>query len=91
MIVAGDINVCHEPIDIHNPKQSEESPGYTFLERSSFTKLLKNLEFVDTFRELYPETQNFTWWAYRGRGMRQRNLGRRCDYILVEQKVIEAY
>ncbi|CAI2372336.1 unnamed protein product [Moneuplotes crassus] len=91
VIVTGDLNVCHEPIDIHNPRQCEQSAGFTFWERSSFTKILKTLELVDTFREFYPETANYTWWSNRGGRMRLRNLGRRIDYVLVDQKVIDGY
>mmetsp|Transcript_13359 Transcript_13359/g.11859 ORF Transcript_13359/g.11859 Transcript_13359/m.11859 type:complete len:157 (+) Transcript_13359:586-1056(+) len=88
IIVTGDLNVCHEPIDIHNPRLAEGSQGYTFWERGSFAKALKTLDLVDSFRELYPETSNYTWWSNRGKGMRSRNLGRRIDYVLMEEKVI---
>ena len=86
MIVTGDFNVCHEPIDIHNPIISEGSPGYTFYERSSLTKTLKTIGLVDSYRKLHPETRNYTWWSSRGVKMRQRNLGRRLDYIFMDER-----
>ena len=86
VIVAGDFNVCHEPIDIHNPEKSEWGAGYTFYERTSFSKLLRS-GFADTYRLLNPDTANYTWWSNIGNNLRNKNLGRRYDYILIDDRI----
>lgn len=54
VIVAGDLNVCHQEIDIYDPKGKHKSPGYSPQERASFTEFLKS-GWVDTFRSMYPD------------------------------------
>ena len=54
-IVCGDLNVAHKEIDIHNPKGNKKNAGFTNEERNSFDKLLKEVNLVDTYRELNPE------------------------------------
>ena len=64
VVIAGDMNVAHEPIDLFNPKPNEWSAGFTFYERSSLTQLL-NSGFVDSFREIYPDRVKYSWWSNR--------------------------
>ena len=74
VIVCGDLNVAHNPIDLKNPKSNERNAGYTIEERQQFTKLLE-AGFIDTFRLLYPEkTDTYSWWSYRFRA-REKNAG----------------
>ena len=54
VVIFGDMNVAHKPIDLALPKQNEGKAGFTWEERESFTNLLK-LGFKDSFRELYPD------------------------------------
>lgn len=63
-IWAGDLNVAHKEIDIHNPKSAKKSPGFTPQERDSFTETLES-GWLDTFRHLYPETVAYSWWNVR--------------------------
>lgn len=66
VVLAGDLNVCHQEIDLWEPRGREYSPGYSQEERSSFTELLEVRGFVDTFRYLYPQKVQYTWFSYFG-------------------------
>ena len=82
VILTGDLNVAHEEIDLKNPKANTHNAGFTKEEREKFTLLLGE-GFHDTFRELYPETQTFSWWSYRFNA-RARNAGWRIDYFVTD-------
>lgn len=81
LLISGDINICHESIDIHNPVSNKNSSGFLPEERQWITDFL-NLGFVDTFRTLNKEPDNYTWWTYRF-GARGKNLGWRIDYHFI--------
>ena len=83
VILCGDLNVAHEPIDLKNPKSNERNPGYSIEERTKMTMLLKS-GFVDSFRYLYPEKVGYSWWSYRFQA-RQKNIGWRIDYFIVSE------
>jgi exodeoxyribonuclease-3 len=87
VIVCGDMNVCHQRIDIARPDSNyNKSPGYTQAEIDGFNHIL-DAGFVDSFRVLHPEDQKFSWWSYRG-GARARNVGWRLDYFLVSERMM---
>lgn len=83
VIVCGDLNVAHNPIDIKNPKSNERSAGYTIEERTQFSKLL-NAGFTDAFRYVYPDKVQYSWWSYMFKA-RLNNVGWRIDYFLISQ------
>lgn len=83
VIVCGDMNVAHNPIDLARPKQNEGNAGYSEQERGKFNELL-DAGFVDSFRYLHPNDQVFSWWSYRMKA-RERNVGWRIDYFLVSE------
>jgi AP endonuclease-1 len=88
VIIAGDMNVSHQEIDLKNPKANKKSAGFTQEERDGFTKFL-SLGFVDTFRFLYPEKANsYTFWTYM-KDARAKNIGWRLDYFIVSKRLIE--
>ena len=85
IIYAGDLNVAHKEIDLKNPKQNTRSAGFTIEERNAFTQLLDN-GYTDTFRYLYPEKIQYTWWSYRFKA-REKNIGWRIDYFVVSNSI----
>lgn len=86
VILCGDFNVAHRSIDLRNPKENEGNAGFTVEERGNFDYLLKE-GFIDTYRFLYPSTEGaYTWWSYR-KGIREKNIGWRLDYILVSEEL----
>lgn len=76
----GDMNVAHENIDTHNPKNNDHHPSFTPEERSGFSELLK-MGFYDTFRKINDKTAKYTFWNYWFNA-RKFNKGWRVDYAL---------
>ena len=88
VIVCGDMNVAHEPIDLKNPDSNHMNPGFSDQERGKFSELL-DAGFVDSFRALYPDkTDAYSWWSYRA-AARSRNVGWRIDYFVVSERLRE--
>ena len=88
VIITGDLNVAHQPIDLKNPKSNyNKTAGYTEVEIQGFKALL-NAGFIDTFRYLYPDKIAYTYWSYRFNA-RARNAGWRIDYFLVSENLID--
>ncbi len=86
VIVCGDFNVAHQPIDLKNPSANKHTAGFTDEEREGFTKLL-SAGFTDSFRHLYPDKRDaYTYWSYRF-GARARNAGWRIDYACISQRL----
>ena len=87
VIYCGDLNVAHEEIDLKNPKTNHFSAGFTDEERGKFTELL-NSGFSDTFRSLYPDKIEYSWWSYMFQA-RQKNVGWRIDYFVVSNRIMD--
>ena len=86
VIVCGDMNVAHQPIDLKNPKSNQQNAGFTPEERSKMTALL-SAGFTDTFRFLYPDRKDiYSWWSYMFHA-RENNAGWRIDYFLCSDRV----
>ena len=81
VVVCGDLNVAHQEIDIKNPKTNRKNAGFTDQEREKFSCLLE-AGFIDTYRYLYPEKVEYSWWSYRFKA-REKNAGWRLDYFLI--------
>lgn len=86
LVVLGDYNICHEEIDIHNPKMKGVS-GFLPEERKWLGELI-NSGFIDSYRYLHPEKQEFSWWSYRANS-RANNKGWRLDYAMVSEPLQE--
>ena len=87
VIVCGDMNVAHRPIDLKNAKANIGNAGYSYEERGKFAELLAT-GLVDTFRHFYPDqTGAYSWWSYRGNA-RENNTGWRIDYFLADQRLV---
>ena len=88
VIVCGDLNVAHRPIDLKHPAANRFNPGFSDEERAKMTELLDS-GFTDTFRFLHPEERDaYSWWSYRFRA-RENNAGWRIDYFLVSDRLKE--
>ena len=80
LIINGDVNICHKPIDIHDPIRNATSSGFLPEEREWVTQFLES-GFVDCFREFNHQPHQYTWWSYRANA-RNNNKGWRIDYNL---------
>ena len=86
IIITGDFNTAHMPIDLKNPKSNEKTSGFLPEEREWVQKFLDH-GFVDIFRRLYPERVQYTWWTYISNA-RARNVGWRLDYFLISESLV---
>ena len=87
VILNGDMNVCHQAIDIARPDANyNKSPGYTQTEIDGMSNFI-NSGLKDSFRELYPDEVKYSWWSFRA-GARERNIGWRLDYMLVSEALM---
>lgn len=87
VVLNGDMNVCHQEIDLARPKSNyNKSPGYTQVEIDGMNNFIK-AGFKDSFREFYPAEVKYSWWSFRG-GAREKNIGWRLDYMLVSESLM---
>lgn len=81
LLVVGDFNTAHRPIDLARPRENTQTSGFLDIERAELDRWLE-AGWVDTFRHLHPEREGvYSWWSQR-RGVRARNVGWRIDYVL---------
>ena len=88
VVLCGDYNVAHKPIDLARPRENEKSPGYLPEERAWMDRFV-GAGYVDTFRMFNSEGGNYTWWSYFTKG-RERNVGWRIDYHCVNPAARDA-
>lgn len=85
VILCGDLNIAHQEIDLKNPKTNQDNAGFLPEERAWMTKFLSH-GFTDSFRHLNPTAKDrYSWWSYRP-GVRERNIGWRLDYHVVNSE-----
>ncbi len=87
VVVTGDWNTAHHPIDLARPKQNVNTSGFMPVEREKLDLYVKN-GWVDTFRLFHPEGDRYSWWTYRF-GARERNVGWRIDYYFVNEGFVD--
>lgn len=85
LLVCGDYNICHRPIDIHNPDRNKNTSGFLPQERAWMDKFF-DAGFLDTFRVFVPDAHRYSWWTYRA-GARDKNLGWRIDYFAATESM----
>ena len=83
IILAGDFNTAHMPIDLKNPTSNRKNSGFLPEEREWVQRYLDH-GFVDVYRRLYPDRVQYTWWT-NILNSRQRGVGWRIDYFLVSE------
>jgi exodeoxyribonuclease III len=84
LIIAGDYNIVHTRLDIHNPDRKDNPSGYRPDERAWMDNWFTEMGFCDSFRLLHPDSIEFSWWSFRA-GSKKKNLGWRIDYISVTE------
>lgn len=86
LILSGDFNICHRPIDIHDPIRNATVSGFLPEEREWLSRFL-NRGYIDTFRHLVKEPHNYSWWSYRANA-RANNKGWRIDYNMITENLL---
>ncbi len=81
LVLCGDYNIAHRPIDLARPRENEQSPGYLPEERAWMDRFI-DAGYRDTFRMFTDDGGHYTWWSYFTKG-RERNVGWRIDYHCV--------
>ncbi len=81
-ILCGDWNIAHKEIDLRNWKANRKNSGFLPEEREWMDKVFGPVNYVDAFREINPEPDQYTWWSNRGRAW-DNNVGWRLDYQVV--------
>jgi len=85
-IICGDMNIAHKEIDLKNWKGNRKNSGFLPEERAWMDKLFGHHAFVDAFREVNQEAEQYTWWSNRGRAW-EKNVGWRIDYQIVSDEL----
>lgn len=87
LILAGDYNICHKAIDIHDPIGNKNSSGFLPEERAWMDQFFE-AGMIDSFRKLNPNPHQYSWWSFRANA-RNNNKGWRIDYINVTQNLTD--
>jgi len=87
LLVGGDYNTAHKPIDLAHPGQNKRISGFLVEERAWLDRLVE-AGFVDTFRQFHPdEKEQYTWWSPLTKA-RERNVGWRIDYFFASDNLV---
>jgi exodeoxyribonuclease-3 len=85
-LFCGDVNIAHKEIDLKNWRSNQKNSGFTPEERAWMDKLIGEIGYVDAFRAVNTNPDEYTWWSNRGRA-REKNVGWRIDYHLVSPEL----
>tara|TARA_B100000676_G_scaffold311050_1_gene379570 strand:+ start:359 stop:1183 length:825 start_codon:yes stop_codon:yes gene_type:complete len=79
IIICGDWNIAHKEIDLRNWRSNQKNSGFLPEERAWMTKVINKLKFVDVFRKINQDPDQYTFWSNRGKAW-DKNVGWRIDY-----------
>jgi exodeoxyribonuclease-3 len=85
-LLCGDWNIAHKEIDIRNWRGNLKNSGFLPEERAWLDLLFGRLGFVDAFRHVNPDPDQYTWWSNRGQAW-SKNVGWRIDYQVASPKL----
>ncbi|MGM0603732.1 MAG: exodeoxyribonuclease III [Bacillota bacterium] len=85
VLIFGDYNTAHHPIDLKNPEANKDTSGFLPVEREWLDKL-EDHGYIDTYRYFYPDKETYSWWSYRTRA-RERDAGWRIDYHFISEEL----
>ncbi len=86
VIISGDYNTAHKPIDLARPKENEDTSGFLPVERAWIDRWIEDGQ-VDIFRKFNDQPHQYTWWDLKS-GARGRNVGWRIDYHFVTKDFV---
>ena len=87
LVITGDVNTAHKPIDLKNPKANQKNSGFLPEERAWVDKFIEH-GYVDSFRAFNKDPDQYTWWSYRF-NVRAKNVGWRIDYFFVTEGLMK--
>jgi len=90
LILCGDYNIAHKKIDLKNWRGNQKNSGFLPEERAWMDKLFGPMGFVDAFRVINQEEEQYTWWSYRNRTAWDNNVGWRIDYQVITPGLINS-
>ncbi|MCB1947977.1 exodeoxyribonuclease III [Nitrosomonas sp.] len=88
IILCGDWNIAHKEIDLKNWRANQKNSGFLPEEREWLTRVFDEIGYVDVFRRLNPEPDQYTWWSNRGQAW-ANNVGWRIDYQIATSEIAE--
>ena len=88
-IICGDWNIAHKPIDLKNWRSNQKNSGFLPEERAWLDEVLEKVGWVDAFRVVNQESDQYTWWSNRGRAW-EKNVGWRIDYQIISPSLKDA-
>jgi exodeoxyribonuclease-3 len=85
-VLCGDWNIAHKAIDLKNWRSNQKNSGFLPEERVWLDELFGGLQYVDAFREVSAEPEQYTWWSNRGQAW-AKNVGWRIDYQVLSPRL----
>ena len=89
VIICADWNICHQQIDLKNWRSNQKNSGFLPEERAWLDALYDEVGYVDSFRIVNDQAEQYTWWSNRGQA-RAKNVGWRLDYQVITPKLVDA-